>query len=440
MKRIIFIFLVIVSIPIHIFSAEKRVDRFNQWPQWRGPLGTGVAPHGNPPTTWSENENIRWKIKIPGKGHSTPIIWNDRIFVTTAVPYGKDESSRQKPAPGAHDNLPSLRRQKFLVLAINRRDGTILWKYTVRDQRPHEGIHITGSWASSSPVTDGRNLFAFFGSRGIYCFDMNGTLIWEKNIGDMRTKHGHGEGSSPALYGNTLIINWDHEGDSFIIAMDKNTGKQRWKIAREENSSWSTPLVVKHNGKHQVIVSATTRVRAYDLDSGNLIWECGGLSRNVVASPVAADGFVYLASSYGIQSMFAIKLDGAKGDITHTDSVIWKIDQYTPYVSSPLLYADMLFFLSHLQGYITCLHAKTGVRLFGPQRLTAIQQVFASPVGASGHIYIVSRNGTTVVIKRSEQFELLSSNRLDDQFSASPAIAGNEIYLRGEQYLYCIAK
>lgn len=367
MKIITLILLIIVSIPIQISSAEKSVDLLNQWPQWRGPLGTGVAPKSDPPTQWSENENIRWKIEIPGKGHSTPIIWNDRIFVTTAVPYGTAESGTQKPAPGAHDNLPSQHRQKFLVLAINRRDGTILWKYTVRDQRPHEG-------------------------------------------------------------------------KSCIIALDKNTGKQRWKIPREENTSWSTPLIVKHNGKHQVIVSATTRVRAYDLDNGKLMWVCGGLSRNVVVSPVAADGFVYLASSYGIQSMFAIKLDGAKGDITHTDSVIWKIDQYTPYVSSPLLYDDMLFFPLHLQGYITCLHAKTGVRLFGPQRLDTIQQVFASPVGASGRIYIVSRNGATVVIKRSTKYELLSSNRLDDHFSASPAIAGNEIYLRGEKYLYCIAE
>ena len=325
-------------------------------------------------------------------------------------------------------------------MAINRRDGAVLWRRTVRQDRPHESTHETGSWASNSPVTDGNRLFASFGSSGIYCLDMDGELIWQTDVGDLSTKHGHGEGSSPALHGDTLIINWDHEGESFVIAIEKRTGKQRWKVARDEGTSWSTPLVVEHNGHAQAIIAATNRVRAYDLANGEVIWECGGLSGNVVASPVAADGFVYVANSYETRAMLAIRLEGARGDITGTDAVVWTRDRHTPYVPSPLLYGDLLYYLKHYQGFLTCVNAKTGETLYGPQRLTGIQNVYASIVGAADHVYIVSLNGTTAVIKRGVAFDLVSRNSLDDAFSASPAIVGDELFLRGERSLYCIAE
>ena len=439
MKKVMIIAVAFASLPLPALAGEKELDARDQWPQWRGPLGTGVAPRGNPPVVWSEEKNVRWKIAIPGKGHSTPIIWGDRIFITTAVPFGDAVAARHRHAPGAHDNLPSLHRRKFVVLAVNRRDGTILWRRTLRSERPHEGTHETGSWASNSPVTDGEHLFASFGSEGLYCLNMAGELLWQKDFGDMETLHGHGEGSSPALHGDTLIINWDHQGESFVTALDKRTGKERWKVARDEVTSWSTPLVVEHDGKPQVIIAATKRVRAYDLASGDVIWECAGLSRNVVASPVAADGFVYVASSYDRQAMLAIRLAAAKGDITNTDAVAWTRDRYAPYVPSPLLYGDMLYYLKHYQGRLTCVKAKTGETLFGPERLPGIQNVFASLVGAADRVYIVSRNGTTVVIKHGAKLELLARNRLDDSFSASPAVVGNELYLRGERNLYCIA-
>ena len=419
---------------------EKGLDAQHQWPQWRGPLGSGVAPHGTPPVTWSEDKNIRWKIAIPGKGHSTPIVWGDRLFITTAIRYGDALVPRHKHAHGAHDNMSGLHRQKFVVLAVNRRDGTILWQRTLRSERPHESTHETGSWASSSAVTDGEHLFASFGSRGLYCLDMNGELVWQTDVGDMQTLHGHGEGSSPALYGNTLIITWDHQGESFVMALDKRTGKQRWKTARDEVTSWATPLVVENDGKPQVIIAATKRVRAYDLANGDVIWECGGLSGNVVASPVAADGFVYVTNSYETRAMLAIRLAAAQGDITGTDAVAWTRDRDTPYVPSPLLYGNMLYYLKHYQGFLTCVNAKTGKRLFGPQRLSGIQNVYASLVGAADRIYVVSRNGATAVIRQSAEFELLALNHLEDSFSASPAIVGNELYLRGERYLYCITE
>ncbi len=440
MKKVLIIAGVFAALTLSALAGERRLDARDQWPQWRGPLGNGVAPRGDPPVEWSEDENIRWKIAIPGKGHSTPIIWGDRIFITTAIPYGDALPPRHGHAPGSHDNMPALRRRKFVVLAVNRRDGAILWQRTLRSQRPHEGTHETGSWASSSPVTDGEHLFAYFGSRGLSCLDMDGELLWQTDVGDMQTLHGHGEGSSPALYQDTVIINWDHQGESFVMALDKRTGKERWKVARDEVTSWSTPLVVEVGGKPQIIIAATKRVRAYDLESGDVIWECGGLSGNVVASPVAADGFVYVANSYETRAMLAIRLASAKGDITNTDAVVWTRDRHTPYVPSPLLYGGMLYYLKHYQGVLTCVNAQTGETLFGPQRLLGIQNVFSSLVGAAERVYIVSRNGTTVVIKRGAEFELLARNRLEDSFSASPAIVGKELYLRGERNLYCIAK
>ena len=416
---------------------EKALD---QWGQWRGPLGSGVAPRGDPPSVWSEDKNVRWKVAIPGKGHSTPIIWGDRIFITTAIPYGGDSAPRGAHSPGAHDNVPALRSYEYVVLAVSRHDGRVLWQRTVHKARPHESTHESGSWASNSAVTDGEHLFAYFGSRGLYCLDMDGELLWQTDVGDMQTKHGHGEGGSPALHGDTLIVNWDHEGDSFVIAIDKRTGKQRWKTARDEGTSWSTPLVVEHAGKPQVIIAATHRVRAYDLANGEVIWECGGLSGNVVASPVAGDGFVYVSNSYETRAMLAIRLAGAKGDITNTKAVVWTRHRDTPYVPSPLLYGDKLYFLRHYQGYLTCVNSKTGESLFGPQRLPGIGNVYASLVGAGDRVYIVDRSGTTIVIKHGATFELLARNRLDDFFSASPAVVGKELYLRGERNLYCIAE
>jgi len=425
------------SVMTHV-AADEVGDRY--WGQWRGPFGNGVGPHADPPTEWSESKNVRWKIHLPGMGHSTPIIWGDRVYVSAAVGVGESVDPVHTHTEGAHDYVAPTQSHKFLVLAINRADGKIVWERTVRDQIPHEGMHNTGSMASNSPVTDGEHLFAFFGSRGLYCLDMQGEVLWEKDFGDMKTKHAHGEGSSPALWGDTLVVNWDHEGESFVVALDKATGEERWRAARDEVSSWSTPLVVVHGGKPQVIIAATTAVRGYDLATGKVIWECAGLSSNVVASPVSASGMVYAGSSYDFQSMLAIRLDGAKGDITDTEHVVWTLDRLTPYVPSPLLYGDSLYFIRHNQGTLSVLEAKTGKTLAGPFRLRGIKNVFASPVGAANRVYITDRSGATLVLSHAATPDLVALNHLDDSFSASPALVDSEIYLRGEHYLYRISE
>ena len=426
---------------LEVTAVFASADAGRNWPQWRGPLSTGVAPLADPPVEWSETRNVRWKIELPGKGHSTPVIWGGSIFLTTAIPYGEAVPPPVGYRPGAHDNLRVVSGQELVVLAINRRDGKILWQRTVHKDIPHEGGHETGSFASHSPVTDGENVYAYFGSAGLYCLDANsGELKWKADFGLMRTLHGHGEGNSPALDGDTLLINWDNEGPSFLAALDKHTGKERWRTERDEVTSWSTPIVVALDGKKQVIVSATNRIRGYDLETGKVIWECGGMATNVVASPVSSEGMVYAGSSYEKRAMVGIRLEGAKGDITGTAQVVWSRNRDTCYVPSPLLYDDKLYFLKHYQGSLTCLIAKTGETVYSQHRLPEIFNIYASPVGAAGRVYIASREGITVVIKHGADPQLLATNALDDSFSASPALADGELYLRGEKNLYCIAK
>ena len=367
-------------------------DDDHYWPQWRGPLGTGVAPHANPPVKWSEVENVRWKIALPGTGHSTPIVWGDRVLITTAAPYGDSMEPRYDSAHGAHDSVPVTQRHRFIVLAISRREGKILWQRTLHTEVPHEGGHLSGTFASHSPVTDGEHVFAFFGSRGIYALDLDGELQWKADLGEMQTKHAHGEGSSPALHGDTLIINWDHEGQSFVIAFDKRTGEERWRFARDEVTSWATPIVVEHGDTRQLVVSGTNRVRGYDLATGDVIWECSGLSANIVASPVSADGMVYVGSSYDRRAMLAIRLDGAKGDITGTAQVVWSRRRGTPYVPSPLLYGDSLYFLHHYQGILSRVDAKTGEERTGPcqgrSKFGPLRRSKSRPVGEGVAVFV----------------------------------------------------
>jgi len=419
------------------------LPRDEQWGQWRGPYANGSAKSSaDPPTEWDEraNKNIRWKTALPGRGHSSPVVWGDSIFLTAAVPVGDAFKGIPDSAPGSHDNLAVTHKHEFIVLAINRIDGKIAWRTKVHEAIPHEGAHYTASLASASPITNGKHVFAYFGSHGLFCLGMDGRVVWKKDLGRMQTKHGHGEGASPVLDGETLAVNWDHEGRSFVLVMDAASGKEKWHRARNEVTSWASPIVVTQGEQRQLIVSGTSRVRAYDLDSGDIVWECGGLSANIVASPVAADGMVFAASSYDTRAILAIRLKGARGDITGTNQVVWSRRRSTPYVPSPLLYNGSIYYLRHYLGVLSRLTAKTGEEPLGPFRLDGIREAYASPVAANGRIYVVDRGGLTVVISHSDKPALLAANRLDDTFNASPAIVGRELFLRGEKWLFCISE
>lgn len=410
------------------------------WPQWRGPLGTGAAPAADPPIEWSETKNIRWKVTLPGKGHSTPVVWGDRLFLTAAIPFGEKVPPIHSTAPGTHDGVPVTQQHEFVVIAVNRRDGNILWQKSLLKKLPHEGGHYTGSLASNSPVTDGEHVYAFFGTHGLYCLDLQGELKWQKQFGEMQTKHGHGESSSPVLHGDLLFVNWDHDGPCYVTALDKRTGQQKWKVDREADTSWSSPVVIENEGQAQLVVAGTNSLRAYDPSSGSVIWECGGLSSNVVATPVSAEGMLFAGSSYEKKAILAIRLDAAKGDITDTDRVAWSRSRGTPYVPSPLLYGDSLYYLTHYQGIMTRVEAATGVDKPGAMRLGSMGNIYASPVAAGGRVYVTDLNGKTIVVSHADQPKVLAVNLLDDEFAASAAIVGQELFLRGKTHLYCIAE
>jgi outer membrane protein assembly factor BamB len=269
--------------------------------------------------------------------------------------------------------------------------------------------------------------------------DLKGEVKWEKDFGDMQTINNFGEGSAPALFGDTLIVNWDHEGDDFIVALDKVTGKERWRKAREERTTWTTPLIVQHEGKPQVVVCASQRIRSYDLATGEQLWECGGMTANVIPTPVSDFGMVYAISGFRGNSLLAIKL-GRSGDLTDSDAIVWKHGKSTPYVPSPLLYGDKLYFLAGNNPMFSCFDAKNGKALFEAERLQGPSGFYASPVGAGGRIYLAGRNGTSLVLKQSDKLEVLATNKLDEQFEASPAVVGNELFLRGHEHLYCLAE
>lgn len=417
----------------------------SRWNQWRGPLGTGASPDAKPPTEWSSTRNLRWMTELPGKGHSTPVLWDDTVFLTAAVPVGPKLPPRMSGRPGEHDNSPIESKYQFVVLALDRRDGKIRWQKVVREEVPLEAGHFTASLASSSPVTDGEHVYAHFGAQGVYCLDKEGKVVWQRDFGPMHTKHGHGLGASPTLFGDVLVLNWDHEDGSFLAVLDKRTGKELWRKPRREDTSWSSPIVIEHSDEHGVkrpliVVCGTERVRGYRLDNGEVLWECGGMSSNVVATPVYSNGMLYVGSSYEKKVLMAIDLRGAKGDITDSKHVSWTRTRGTPYVPSMLLYEDSLYFLTHYQNVMTRVHGPSGKDQPGTLRLGHLGNIYASPVAANGNIYVTDLAGTTLVLSHEAAPKLVSVNRLDEPISASAAIEGNEIFLRGEKHLFCIGE
>ncbi len=413
---------------------------------------TGVAPHGDPPVEWSESKNIRWKVEIPGLGHATPIVWKDRIYVQTAVKTDQKAAAEAKEQPaqpegrrgrrGGHwmQSVTPTHVHRFVLLALDRRTGKTIWERTLREELPHEGGHQDSSQASHSPVTDGEHIIAFFGSRGLYCLDMEGQVLWKEDFGKMQTRMGFGEGASPTLHADTVIVNWDHEGQSYIVAFGKKTGEQRWKIDRDEATSWGTPLVVTAKGRRQVITSATNRIRSYDLDTGDMLWQCSGLTMNVIPSPFEREGLAYFASGFRGSALLAVRYADALGDITDSKSLAWVYKgKSTPYVPSMLLYEDLLYFLDTNRAVLSCVDAKTGEPRYTKQRLEGLQQVFASPVAAEDRVYVAGRDGKTAVIQSGLEFKLLATNSLEESFTASPVIVGRGLFLRGQSHLYCIA-
>ena len=469
------------------------------WPHWRGPHANGIVDSGNPPIEWNESKNIRWKKEIPGKGHATPIIWGDKLFVATVVgepeaqgtpenggrpqggrggfqgrpqgaPEGRPEGFQRRPQGGPTERgqlrggpqgrpgdgpggrgrggrgrggrggrggagAPTT-EHTFTTLCLDRNTGAVLWEVVGRKEVPFQGVQRTNTYGSASPVTDGERLFVSFGSHGLYCYDLNGKPLWDKDLGKVSVTFG--EGSSPTLHDDTVIVLQDNNGDSFIYALDKQTGKERWKKSRDEGSGWTTPYILERDGKTQVLVSGSRAVRSYDIESGELLWQCSGLGSNPVPMIVADQDTIYAMSGHRQPYAMAVKLGGS-GDLTDS-AVKWSKTRGTPYVPSPLLYDGLLFYCQRTDAILTCVDAATGTAHFDQERLTGVSGVYASPVGIQDRIYLPSQNGATVVFKKAKNLEVLAVNKLEDEFDASPAIVGDDLYLRGHRHLYCIAE
>ena len=445
MLKSIFFAVIIFSIAIEFNAQEYHTDYDKNWPQWRGPNENGYASIGNPPVEWDETKNVKWKIEIPGRGHSTPIVWEDQIILTSAIEteekVAKENDNSDGPSTGRRmSGRVAESVMNFVVMAIDRNDGSVLWETIVCKEAPADGTHSTGSWASNSAVTDGAYIYAYFGSRGLYCMDFNGKIIWSRDFGQMEKKMSFGEGSSPVVYKDKIVVLWDHEGDSFLYILDKKTGKDMMKIARDEATSWSTPLIVNVKGTDQVITSATRQIRSYNIETGEIIWYGTGMTANVIPQPMVQGNMLYLMSGFRGNAIKAIDLVKAQGDIDNTDAIVWEYNQNASYTPSALLAKDKLYFLRSNNGSLTCVNAMDGTENYSLEKLEGTGTIFASPIGVKDRIYITSESGISYVVKQGANFEILAKNTLDDGNFASPVISGDNLFIRGFQYLYCISE
>jgi outer membrane protein assembly factor BamB len=407
------------------------------WHQWRGPSANGEAPaSARPPVSWDATKNVKWIAEIPGKGSATPVVWDNQIFVLSAVetdrkaetPPVKRADSKTEP-PGVY--------YRFLVTSIDRTNGETLWQKMATEQVPHEGHHPTHTYAAGSPTTDGIRLYASFGSRGLFAYSLQGDLLWQKDLGDMNTRFGWGEAVTPALAGDSLIVNWDQEEDSFIVALDAKTGEERWRKAREgEVTSWNTPLITNVGDKTLAIVNGTGKARAYDVANGDVLWECGGQTINAIPSPVRFKDFAVCMSGYRAAAAFAIPLNST-GDVSGSNAFVWTYQEGTPYVPSPTVSGNRLYFTGGNNDILTVLDLETGKPLIEKQRL-GIGNTYASPLAADGKIYFIGREGTSVVISDDANAEVLSKNVIEDTFDASPVVIGKQLLLRSWTKLYSI--
>ena len=414
------------------------------WPQWRGPDGSGISNEKNLPSEWSPTRNIKWKTPIDGRSHSSPIVWGNRVFLTTAiegpvVPGAKAvkhvvEGDKEFLHP---DSVGADRKHTFKVIALDRETGKILWQSTAWEGTPYDNRHRKSSYAASTPATDGKLVYAFFGTEGLYAYDFKGNLAWKTQLGNLGTV-GMGTGTSPILFGDLVIVQCDEENgaSSFIVALDKKTGKEVWKTARKVQVSWATPLLVKTATRTELITSGTETVISYDPATGKELWRHKGVESNAIPSPVANNEMVFLVAGFPAKIALAIRL-GQNGDLTGTPNVPWKYEKGTAYVPSPIVYGDYLY-LTTDRGILTCIDTKTGEVKYEGGRIPIPATFTASPVAFEGKILMTSEDGDTFIVKAGPKHEILGTNSVGEPVYASPAIADGRIFIRGEKNLYCI--
>ncbi len=437
-----------LTLSLGIFFAALNALAYNasagNWPQWRGPDGSGISNEKNLPSEWSPTKNIKWKASIEGRAHSSPIVWGKQVFLTTAVegPVVPGAKAVKHVLDGdkefVHpDSVGADRKHTFKVISLDRDTGKILWQATAWEGTPYDNRHRKSSYAASTPATDGNLVYAFFGTEGLYAYDFKGKLAWKAQLGNLANL-GMGTGTSPILFNNLVIVQCDEDNGtaSFIVAVDKKTGKEAWRTPRKVQVSWSTPLLVRTSTRAELIASGTEAVISYDPATGKELWRHKGVESNAIPSPVANNEMVYLVAGFPAKIAMAIRL-GQNGDLTGTPNVPWTYAKGTAYVPSPILYGDYLY-LTTDRGILTCIDARTGEVKYEGGRIPIPATFTASPVAFEGKILMTSEDGDTFIVKSGPKHEILGTNSIGEPVYASPAIADGKIYIRGEKNLYCI--
>jgi outer membrane protein assembly factor BamB len=423
------------------------VSATDQWPQFRGPHAGAVADDPALPETWSETDNVLWKTNIPGLGWSSPVVWDDHIILTSAISSGQEKP----PVPGLydeHDHVEAAGPQRWVVYDIDFKTGKIRWERELRRAKPSLLRHVKNSYASESAITDGERVYVYFGSLGLLtALDLNGETVWSKELGVFNTQVELGTGASPVLYKDRIYVVNDNTTQSFLAAFDKRTGKEIWRVNREERGNWSTPLVWENALRTEIVTAGTVKVRSYDLD-GKQLWELKGMTTLTIPSPFEKNGLVYISSGYpgGLpRPVYAIR-PGASGDIslkpdeTSNEYIAWYQPLLGTYNTSALVYGDYYYTLLD-RGFLLCHDARTGKQIYGRQRISTDSSGFtASPWAYNGKIFVLSEDGDTYVIQAGPEFKVVGKNSLTEMPLATPAVLRGSLIVRTQSKLYRIAK
>jgi outer membrane protein assembly factor BamB len=418
------------------------------WPQFRGPGALGVSDNPNLPDHWNTNENVVWKVAIAGRGWSSPIVWGDRVFLTTVTSEGDVEPPKKGLYFGGERKEIPKATHRWLVLCLDLRSGRELWRQTAFAGTPSNALHVKNTYASETPVTDGERVYAYFGNVGLFCYDVGGRPLWSTNWPAVKTRNGWGSAGSPVLHRDRVFVVNDNDNQSFVEALDAKTGRQLWRAERDEKSNWATPYVWANEQRTELITPGTKRVRSYDLD-GKLLWELGGMSSIVIPTPFSKFGLLYVSSGYvgdKLRPVYAIK-PGGTGDLTlpagetKGSFIAWCDRTAAPYNPSPLVYGDHLYVLFDF-GFLSCHDARTGQEIYEKQRIRpdAPTSFTASPWASNGKLFALSEDGDTFVFQAGPTYRLLHKNSLDEMCMATPALAGDRLLIRTLTQLYCLGK
>lgn len=420
----------------------------DSWSGFRGPGSAGYVENQKLPDKWSTTENVAWKLDVPGRGWSSPVVWGNNVFLTTVINTGESEAPKKGLYFGGDRKTPPSSVHQWKVICLDLKSGQVRWEKQVHEGVPAASMHIKSSYASETAVTDGQRLVVCFGNLGLFCFDLQGNELWRRDITPRKTRAGWGTAASPVLHDGRVYYCYDNEEESFLQAVDAKTGTEIWRKDRDEKSNWSTPLVWKNSQRTEIVTAGTGLIRSYDLD-GNLLWTLKGMSSITIATPYQSGDLLYISSGYVMDSkrpIYAIK-PGASGDISLKDGetsnshIIWAQPKAAPYNPSTLVYRDRMYVL-YDRGTVASYDAKDGREVYGMKRLTGGSAYTTSPWAYDGKVFCLSEDGLTTVFKAGDDFEILHTNALaaDDMGMASPAIAGDSLLIRTSARIYCIRK